>query len=152
MNDSDTSDSKTKEIADTASFYKGNGANLPYNFGNISIHPRETLSIQPKLTINSPGDKYEQEADVMADKVTDITGAAVLPQEHVPVNVAHERVVARVPARGADVDDVLGVVDPANDVSVERGIRHWPIDDRMLATGHCRSLTSECYWVRRHSA
>ncbi|WP_158569246.1 eCIS core domain-containing protein [Chitinophaga silvisoli] len=29
--------------------------------------------VQPKLNVNSPGDKYEQEADAMADKVTSMT-------------------------------------------------------------------------------
>lgn len=33
------------------------------------LHLAQANSIQPKLHINSPGDKYEQEADAMADKV-----------------------------------------------------------------------------------
>jgi hypothetical protein len=40
-----------------------------FNFGNISTFPNQPLAIQPKLTINTPGDKYEQEADIMAEKV-----------------------------------------------------------------------------------
>ncbi len=30
---------------------------------------RRGLFFQPKLTVNAPGDEYEQEADAMADKV-----------------------------------------------------------------------------------
>ncbi|MCC7505440.1 MAG: DUF4157 domain-containing protein [Saprospiraceae bacterium] len=40
------------------------------NFANIPIcSPRSQPVIQTKLTINEPGDKYEQEADSMADRV-----------------------------------------------------------------------------------
>jgi Domain of unknown function (DUF4157) len=42
---------------------------MPQKFAinNFSTDPK--LIIQPKLTINSPGDRYEQEADAMADRV-----------------------------------------------------------------------------------
>ncbi|MGN6401438.1 MAG: eCIS core domain-containing protein, partial [Flavisolibacter sp.] len=41
-----------------------------FNFGNINFHNSDDNSwIQPKLEINQPGDRYEQEADAMADKV-----------------------------------------------------------------------------------
>ena len=35
----------------------------------FTIAHRARLSIQPKLKINQPGDKYEQEADRVADQV-----------------------------------------------------------------------------------
>lgn len=38
------------------------------NYGEM-MHKSQNIRIQPKLTINSPGDKYEQEADAMAQKV-----------------------------------------------------------------------------------
>lgn len=41
-----------------------------HNFANIPIFsPRSQPVIQTKLTINEPGDKFEQEADAMADRV-----------------------------------------------------------------------------------
>src|SRR5690554_4587052 len=40
-----------------------------FKFSNISTFPNQSIAIQPKLTINTPGDKYEQEADRMAEKV-----------------------------------------------------------------------------------
>lgn len=47
---------------------------LNFNFGKLNILSPVSQSmlppyIQPKLKINSPGDKYEQEADQMAEKV-----------------------------------------------------------------------------------
>ena len=40
-----------------------------HDFGKISIHPKPQVNIQAKLTVNSPGDIYEQEADRVADQV-----------------------------------------------------------------------------------
>ncbi len=45
--------------------YAGNS----FDFSQISILPSSISMIQPKLKINSPNDKYEQEADRIADKV-----------------------------------------------------------------------------------
>jgi Domain of unknown function (DUF4157) len=41
-----------------------------HDFGRISICPRTTAAIQRKLTINTPGDEYEREADRVASQVT----------------------------------------------------------------------------------
>ncbi len=40
-----------------------------HNFGSIPIHQSAPEAIQTKLTVNEPGDKYEKEADRVADKV-----------------------------------------------------------------------------------
>ncbi|WP_295795262.1 DUF4157 domain-containing protein [Mucilaginibacter sp.] len=40
-----------------------------HNFGIVPLYPGRQSVVQPKLTVNKPGDKYEQEADSMADKV-----------------------------------------------------------------------------------
>jgi hypothetical protein len=41
-----------------------------FDFGKVNVFdPKNTVSVQPKLQINQPGDKYEQEADAMADRV-----------------------------------------------------------------------------------
>ena len=42
---------------------------LEYSFGDIAIDPRQQLGIQAKLTIGQPNDKYEQEADRVAEQV-----------------------------------------------------------------------------------
>lgn len=40
-----------------------------HNFSQIAMLPSQTTPIQPKLRINQPGDKYEQEADRVAEQV-----------------------------------------------------------------------------------
>lgn len=40
-----------------------------FNFSRISILPTPLMPIQTKLAINTPGDRYEQEADRVAEKV-----------------------------------------------------------------------------------
>ena len=49
-------------------------ATLPrfgYDFSRIPIHPPAAGAIQTKLAISKPGDTYEQEADRIADQVTE---------------------------------------------------------------------------------
>ncbi len=54
---------------------------VPADFSRMNIHTPDYPCIQPKLTINEPGDKYEQEADTMADKVMhmEMPGKTVSP-------------------------------------------------------------------------
>ena len=40
-----------------------------YDFSRIPVHRSGRAKIQPKLTISTPGDIYEQEADRVADQV-----------------------------------------------------------------------------------
>src|SRR6266478_4915797 len=40
-----------------------------HDFSRIPVHGKTPLVIQPKLTISTPGDMYEQEADRLADQV-----------------------------------------------------------------------------------
>lgn len=40
-----------------------------HSFNKIQVHSLPQLLIQPKLSVNTPGDEYEQEADAMADKI-----------------------------------------------------------------------------------
>lgn len=42
---------------------------LSHNFGNLQIQPVALATVQAKLTIGQPGDKYEQEADQVAQEV-----------------------------------------------------------------------------------
>jgi hypothetical protein len=41
------------------------------------LHFLEVLPIQPKLTVGQPGDAYEQEADRIAEQVTNISGSQI---------------------------------------------------------------------------
>jgi Domain of unknown function (DUF4157) len=52
-----------------------------HHFANISIFSRSMKGIQPKLTVNTPGDTFEQEADRVSDHVMRMSnpGAAVAP-------------------------------------------------------------------------
>lgn len=50
--------------------------NTSFNFGNIPV-------LQPKLTIGQPNDKYEQEADRVADQVTRMPESGIQRQEDV---------------------------------------------------------------------
>ena len=40
-----------------------------HDFSKISIFPNSSFTVQPKLKINSPNDKYEQEADRVAEQL-----------------------------------------------------------------------------------
>lgn len=44
-------------------------ASQNYHFGDLAIAPKQRFGIQAKLTIGQPNDKYEQEADRVADQV-----------------------------------------------------------------------------------
>ena len=47
-----------------------------WDFARLSLHPATTPALQAKLTINHPGDAYEQEADRVAEQVMSSAGAA----------------------------------------------------------------------------
>jgi hypothetical protein len=42
---------------------------LGHNFGRVSVYPKPTERLQTKLRVGDPGDKYEQEADRVANMV-----------------------------------------------------------------------------------
>lgn len=54
---------------------KGSGE---YVAAESSFFAPSTVSVQPKLAIGQPGDKYEREADAMADRVVSQSSASVL--------------------------------------------------------------------------
>lgn len=51
-----------------------------FNMSNISIIPKSTNVAQPKLKINAPNDKYEREADAMADRIMRMPNSTVQDQ------------------------------------------------------------------------
>jgi hypothetical protein len=70
--------SKTTENPSTLREHPSQG----WNFARISIRPSSAPAIQTKLTVNQPGDEYEQEADRVAAEVT------AVPDPSAPVAVA----------------------------------------------------------------
>lgn len=44
------------------------------NFGSLPVGSKSPVGLQPKLSVNTPGDIYEQEADRVAAQVTSMTG------------------------------------------------------------------------------
>lgn len=44
-------------------------AGIGHDFGTIAVHSASSLRLQPKLTVNQPGDIYEQQADRVADQI-----------------------------------------------------------------------------------
>ncbi|MCB9286263.1 MAG: DUF4157 domain-containing protein [Lewinellaceae bacterium] len=62
-----------------------------FNFSGISILPNSNQPIQAKLRVNTPGDRYEQEADAVAEAVLgmpepNLTGAAGEEEEDLLAN------------------------------------------------------------------
>ncbi|MEG3928237.1 MULTISPECIES: eCIS core domain-containing protein [unclassified Microcoleus] len=55
--------------------------NSSYNFSRISVADYVPATVQTKLVVGAPGDKYEQEADVMADKVMSMTPSVQKQEE-----------------------------------------------------------------------
>jgi hypothetical protein len=53
-----------------------------HDFSRISVHSKTLSSSQPKLTVNTPGDIYEREAEAIADKVTRMSGNQSPPLSH----------------------------------------------------------------------
>ncbi|SHN01300.1 DUF4157 domain-containing protein [Mucilaginibacter sp. OK098] len=84
-NNADTTFDKSAALGIT----QRNG-NLAPGFGNIAVHPPKLPTIQPKLTVNSPGDKYEQEAEVVSEKIVQMNHYSPLQKNH-----SHTPVVQR---------------------------------------------------------
>ena len=54
-----------------------------HDFSRIPIFADKRTFIQPKLTINTPGDIYEQEADRMADQVMNLSDTSTASNPHI---------------------------------------------------------------------
>lgn len=65
-----------------------------HDFGRLRVHDMRRAAIQPKLKISTPGDRYEQEADRIANEVMHLPDSQGLHQprlEEEPQNVATVR-------------------------------------------------------------
>ena len=63
-----------------------------HDFSHLPIHSAEKRSIQTKLTVNEPGDQYEQEADQVAEQVmrmpeTENSPGAAVSQQAQPIPI-----------------------------------------------------------------
>jgi outer membrane protein OmpA-like peptidoglycan-associated protein len=55
-----------------------------HDVSQIPVYPKTPVRVQAKLTVSTPGDIYEQEADRVADEVMRTPAAAVLPGMEMP--------------------------------------------------------------------
>jgi hypothetical protein len=86
---------------------------------------RKLPFIQAKLSVNTPGDQYEQEADAMADKVMRIKGPFLPSTYHGVVNIQRkcaaceeeEKHVHRKEESGAEVQTDTGLASYVNSLS-----------------------------------
>ena len=94
-------------------------AHFAHDFSRIPVHANVAIKLQTKLTVNTPGDVYEQEADRMADQVmatpahTDVSGTPRGIQRFSGQSNGH------MDAAPASVDRVLG--EPG--IPLEPGLR-----------------------------
>ena len=58
-------------------------ANSTYNFSRISVSDYAPATVQSKLVVGAAGDKYEQEADAMADRVMSMTSSVQKQEESI---------------------------------------------------------------------
>lgn len=87
----------------------GNQPAFGYDFSRIPVHSKTQPRLQAKLAVNTPGDVYEREADVVADKVMRMPSQ---PDPQVHRQRAAKRVVQRqgdsaVQTAPLTVDEVL---------------------------------------------
>jgi hypothetical protein len=67
-----------------------------HNFGRVQVINRLPSKIQPRLAVSQPGDHFEEEADRVAQRVTNGSAATALNHEHVTGRI--EPQIQRVPA------------------------------------------------------
>jgi hypothetical protein len=60
-------------------------------FKKIPVYPSRQPILQTNLTVNTPGDKYEQEADAMADKIIRMSGNETLQPKISSTNTIHRK-------------------------------------------------------------
>lgn len=65
---------------------------MAYSFGEMRVYENAPTSVQPKLTISRPGDRYEREADRVADMVMRMPASAAEAAETTPVAGREEEV------------------------------------------------------------
>ncbi len=73
---------------------------LLHDFNRITVHASSSLTIQPKLAVNAPGDEYEQEADAVADKIMQMPETASQDSNHAAGNTLLHK-----PANGGEVKE-----------------------------------------------
>ena len=66
---SDSESSSTAKNPESASLVHADTSGLKWSFAAVSVRPLQTPQVQTSLTVNKPGDEYEQEADRVAEQV-----------------------------------------------------------------------------------
>jgi hypothetical protein len=80
-----------------------------HDFSRISVHPPTRGTIQTKLTVNKPGDEYEQEAEQVSDRVMRMESPGEAP---VPVVVPQSK-NELLPSAGRPLDaDIREFMEP----------------------------------------
>ncbi len=83
-----------------------------HDFSRIPVYPKTPIRIQAKLTVNTPGDNCEQEADAIADQATRISDPQASPLQHdpsplKPLSALFARIVQTESQSGAAVSNTL---------------------------------------------
>jgi hypothetical protein len=79
-----------------------------HDFSQIPVHPKTPARLQRKLTVNTPGDVYEQEADMVAEKVMRMATQAT---PHVQPQTEEEKLVQHETTGEAEIQTVPPIVD-----------------------------------------
>lgn len=77
-------------------------ARFAHDFSRIPAHAKAPIMIQPKLTVNTPGDIYEQEADRVAEQAISTREPMIRRQVH-PPNEREDEQASRI-GQSADRD------------------------------------------------
>lgn len=92
---------------------------LLHDFSRIAVHPSPALTIQPKLSVNTPGDEYEQDADEVAVKIMRMPGSVPVQVKTPTVNIIHRKCPA------CDKEDMEDEKENEEEL-------HWRVDLKML--------------------
>lgn len=90
-----------------------------HDFSQIPIRTKSPVSIQAKLTIGQPNDKYEQEADRVADQVMRMPENAVVRGQAPAVRANNENLIQRQTLEGLDEEEEELV---SSDYDKEKGV------------------------------
>lgn len=86
-------------LAIESSPYLNNARNVEHNFSKIIPFPTAIQTLQPKLAIGAPNDRYEQEADRVAEQVTRISDHTATAS----LQIGSDNLIQRTAAQNATV-------------------------------------------------
>lgn len=92
---------------------------ISHNFSNIPVHLSKTPLAQTKLSVNNPGDEYEQEADAVADKVMRANGNAVEQTKINPVSIIQRGIEPTLNKEETEETEVTEEEEETEDITEE---------------------------------